>query len=515
MIRLLLSLMLLLSSCSTDSSKKEVALRLATASDPTTLDPRQVRDLPTTTLLHMLYEGLMRADPDGKIVPALAEKVTISEDKRTYTFTLRSSNWSNGEALTAADFVRSWISLLDPKKPSPNAYQLFVIKGAKAFSQKEINAQEVRLKAPNPQTLIVELTEPTPYFLELLSTYFYYPVHAVDGVVNGAFKLDSWEHNSLLTFSRNPHYWDAFKVGLDRVEIYVLDENTALRMYENQELDWIGSPMSFIPQDAIASLRAQEKLRFAPAAGTQWLKFNVDEAPLSNLDLRRALALAINRKELADHILQGGQEPATGIVPPVLGLGSKPFFEDHDVTEAWELFQKSLIEMHLDKDSLPQIALCYRSGDRAHKIAQAIQQQWQTVFDIEIKLESCENKHFYARQSAQDYQINMGNWFADVADPINFLEIFKHKSNATNSTGWENERYMALLDASSKEFDPLKRKELLAEAERLLIQEMPVAPLFYSEFNYVKRHNLMGISFSPLGYLDLKYASFGAFETAE
>ena len=217
------------------------------------------------------------------------------------------------------------------------------------------------------------------------------------------------------------------------------------------------------------------KLYFAPAAGTQWFNFNTD---LLHTKMRRALSLAINRKEIVEHILQGGQKPATGIVPPILGLGAEPFFEDHAITEAWSDFQEALTELHIDKESLPPIVLCYRAGDRAHKIAQAVQQQWQKTFAIQIKLEACENKHFLERQMAQDYQIKLRDWFADFLDPINFLEIFKHKTNSTNNTGWENEQYIALLDASYKEFDPEKRKELLAEAEKLLIQEMPVAPFF-------------------------------------
>lgn len=498
-----------LSSCSTEpyTNTPKSIVRIATATEPTSLDPRYVHDTSTVTILHMLYEGLMSVNSSGEVVKAIAEKVDVSDDFKTYTFTLRDSKWSNGDPLTAADFVATWTSLLDPKKASPNAYQLYPIKGAKEFHQGKADASSLGLSAPNPKTLIVELADVTPYFLELVATYFYYPVHPAETIGNGPFKLDRWKHNDSLQVSKNPHYWDAYQVILDSIEVCIVDENTALHMFHNDELDWAGSPMSEIPQDAIAHLHQAKQLHFSPAAGTHWLRFNTHEPPFVNQKMRQAFSFAINRKEIVEHITQGGQRPATAIVPPFTSP-SQSFFQDHDITKAWTLFQEALVEMRTEKESLPDITFCYKAGDRAHKIAQAIQQQWAKAFDITIKLEACEGKHYFERVSKGDFIVSSGSWYADFADPINFLEIFKYKSNAANNTHWENEHYITLLDASSKENDPDKRKALLESAEEIIMDEMPVAPTFFGEFNYVKKRSLQGVYVSPLGYLDFKQASY-------
>ncbi len=273
--------------------------------------------------------------------------------------------------------------------------------------------------------------------------------------------------------------------------------------------------MSEIPQDAIVKLRDNHMLHFAPAAGTHWFRFNTQKDPFTNKKMRQALALAINRKEIVEHITKGGQKSAIGIVPPILGLNGSDLYQDNDLNEAWALFEDALVEMKLDKESLPPIALCYKAGDRSHKIAQAVQQQWKKAFNIDVKLESCENKHYFERIASQDFSISSGSWYADYLDPINFLEIFKYKNNAANNTHWENEDYIELLNSSSKEADRNKRFALLDSAEQLLMGEMPIAPLFFGEFNYAKRHALTEVYISPLGYLDFKHAHFNEFEVVE
>lgn len=225
--------------------------------------------------------------------------------------------------------------------------------------------------------------------------------------------------------------------------------------------------------------------------------------------MRQALAWALNRQAIVDHVTQGNQKPALAIVPTSLGLQGSPFFTDNDGPKAWYAFQEALEEMKLSKDELPAIALCYGASDRNHKIAQAVQQQWSKALGLEIKLESCESKVFYDKLSSKDYQIAAGSWFADFRDPINFLDVFKYKSNATNNTQWENAKYTALLDQSSLESKPEERFRLMSQAEALLISEMPVAPLFFAAFNFVKDDNLLGVYFSDLGYVDFKHAFYG------
>lgn len=507
----------------TPSVSDGTGIRIATSVDPQTLDPRLVRDLPTTTILHMLFEGLMRARFKGHLEPAAAEHVAISEDLRTYTFTLRDAKWSNGEKITAKDFERAWLSLLDPKFATPNAYQLYPIKGAKERKENGGAEENVGIKAIDDKTLVVELNEPTPYFLELTTTHFYFPVHSsalknfpTESIIgNGPFKLESWKRNNQLDVVRNGSYWDVKAVSFDRIQVVVVEEYTAMQMYNNGELDWIGSPMSDIPIDAIQALKEDDELRVAEAAGTHWFKFNVNKAPFNNEKIRKAFAYAIDRKSIVEHITQGEQIPATGIVPPVLGLTQTSYFEDHNTTAAWDLFQEALIEMDLEIESLPKISLCYSAGDRNHKLVQAVQQQWKKNFGIEVALEACEYKSLVDKIEHSDFQISAGSWFADFGDPINFLEIFEYKSNPTNGTGWENEEYIALLKQSAKETRPEERRKLFEKAQIVLMDHMPVAPLFYSMFNYVKDITLYGVYFSELGYLDFKNAYYDSLETSD
>lgn len=501
---------LLLSGCGSDNSRKSTpnVVRISSEEDPTSLDPRLVTTIPSVNVAHMLYEGLMRHDVSGKLVPGLAEDVKVSNDGKTYTFQLRKATWSNGDPITAQDFVATWLSSLNQKTASPNAYQLYPIRGAKEFHLGQKDVSTVGLKAKNNRTLEVHLEHPTPYFLELTATHFYFPVHQKDiGVTNGPFQLQQWKKNNELTVAKNKRYWDVDDVTLDKIVVVVLQETPAYHLYQSGELDWVGSPLSTLPQDSIKTLKEQGKLKIKPAAGTHWFRFSTTQAPFNNANMRKAFALAINRQAIVDHVTQGNQFPALAIVPPIL-LEGEPHIKDHDTTEAWERYQEALTELKIDKDHVPNITLCYANNERNHKIAQAVQQQWNKTFGIQVKIQSCESKSFGDRVAKLDYQIASGSWFADVRDPANFLDVFKYKSNGNNRTGWEDPEYIRLLNLSMTVKDPDERLSLLRTAEGILLEDMPVAPLFHSSFNYLHKDNLYGVYVSELGYLDFKHAFY-------
>ena len=257
---------------------QQKVLRISCEEDPQTLDPRQVRDLPTVTTMHMLYEGLMRTQKDGQPALALAESVNISPDQKTYTFKLRESAWSNGQPVTADDFEQSWKSALVPSFPAPNAYQLYVIKGAQAAKEGKAPLDQVGIKATDAHTLVIELEAPTPYFSSLLATHFYYPVHemlrtkntgevSADVITNGPFQLEKWSRHSEFIAKPNPHYWDHSKVRLEKIIFIVSDNPTALKLFQNKELEWTGSPLSTLPTDALLSLKQTSNFQVMPAAG--------------------------------------------------------------------------------------------------------------------------------------------------------------------------------------------------------------------------------------------------------
>lgn len=514
--RILLMSLFLLSACSSDHKafhSEGNILRVAIEEDPKTLDPRLVRDLPTTSVIYMLYEGLMRAEEGGKLAFGIAEAVDISPDQTTYTFHLRPSSWSDGQPVTALDFKETWTTVLDPKFPSPNAYQLYLIKGAREAKEGKGSLDAIGVHAKDASTLVVELQEPTPYFLDLTATYFFYPVsslsrnNGVDSgtvVTNGPFQLESWKRHNEFSAIPNPHYWDRKNIRLDAIHLLVLDPNPSLELFKRGELDWAGSPLSTLPVDTLASLRSKGELQTSPAAGIYFFRVNTDKPPFNNVKMRRAFALAVNRTDLVNHVLKGGQIPASGVVPYSF-LQKKPLFDDGDVNLAQKYFKEALEEQSLTLANFPPVSIHYTSGERGHKIAQVAQQQWKNTFGVTVNLQSNESKVQVERLKKGDYQLGVGSWFADYHDPISFLEVFKFKENGTNNTGWENPHYIALLNASAS-LGQEERKNALREAEKALIHEMPVIPLFFSSYNYVENPAVKGVYFSELGYLDFKRA---------
>ncbi len=519
---LLILVLILTVGCQSDKEKKTTRewmpdIRLASKDDLTSLDPRLVRDLITVTPLHMLFEGLTTVGLDGKLQPAVAESWSISNDHLTYTFKLRTAYWSNGDVITAQDFEETWKTILDPRFPAPNAYQLYVIKGAKEAKEGRLALDDIGVYTQDANTLIVTLESPTPYFLELLTTHFYFPVHAdtreshgehPEGIIsNGPFKFNHWKHHNEFGVSKNPYYWDVSQVKLNAIALVIVDENTALQLFEHKDVDWVGSPLSTLPQDAVQTLKNQGRLKVSTAAGTHWFRLNTSKQPFDQSEIRRAFAYALNRKDIVEHVTQGNQLPALGIIPPSMKDDPMPFFVDNEEQLAQELIEKGLSEKNITPAEFPSVTLLYAMNDRNHKIAQTVQEQWNKVFGITVQLDGCESQLFFYRLKQKDYQIALGSWYADIRDPVNFLEVFKFSKNATNNTEWENPIYIALLDLSQNELDAEKRANFLNKAEALLVEEMPVVPLFFGSYNYLKADRVKGVYFSDLGYLDFKHAS--------
>lgn len=507
----LLAACLLLSGCDQEKNKPSKTLRISANEDPQTLDPRVARSLPNMTYIKMFYEGLMVQGKDGEILPGAAQEVEISKNGRTYTFHLRDSKWSNGDPVTAHDFAAAWKSLLHPDFPAPMAYQFYLIKGAKAAKEGTLSLDEVAITARDDKTLVVELNEAAPYFLELTTINAYSPVHPKwmrdtnqAPIVNGPFKLAKWVKGSELQAEKNPAYWDAGKVELEKIVVLVLEENTALKMFQAGELDWAGSPLSAIPTDAKSALKAEKKLQNHPCAGTHYFSFNTSKAPFDNVKLRKALSLGLNREEIVSHITQGDQTPATGFVPLSFGLQSAPYFQDHNMELAKTLFKEALQEMGVAE--LAPVSLSYASNELSNKIAQAVQQQWKEAFGIEVLLDQSEAKVYAERLQTGDFAIGMKSWYGDFRDPINFLEVFKSKTNMSNTTSWESTQFTEMLNLSARVTDKQNRMNILRRAEKILVTDMPIAPLYYNCYNYLKSKKVNDVYFSELGYLDFKNA---------
>jgi len=497
---------------------KPQVLKMNLHSEPPTADPGLAEDTTSGAVVRATFDGLTRTDENGKPANSAAESVEVSEDLTTYTFKLRDAKWSNGDPVTAKDFEFAWKRVLDPKTGANYAYQLYYIKNGEKANKGEAKLEDVGVKALDDKTLQVTLENPTPFFLELTSFYTYYPVNekvvtanpkwAADAsthVGNGPFKMESWEHKSKLVLVKNENYWDKDVVKLEKIEFSMVeDENTELSMFENGEIDWAGAPLSALPTDAIPALKDSGKMTTQPIAGTYWYKFNVEKAPFNNAKIRKAFTYSIDRQSLIDNILQTGQIPATGAVPPSMELKAGGYFKDNDLETAKKLLEEGMKEEGLTK--LPAITLSYNTSEGHKKIAEAIQDQWKKNLGVEVKLENKEWKVYLEDLHEGNFQIGRMGWLGDFNDPINFLELYKDKEGGNNDTNWENPKFKELLNQSALEKDSEKRKKILADAEAILMEDMPIAPIYFYTNSWVKKDEVKGVKVDGLGHIDFKWA---------
>jgi len=522
-----------LPACNTSSQalQKQNFLRLNIFTEPPTLDPRKATDSTSMNVLLNLFEGLTRIGEDHHPHPAAAEKISISQDGRTYTFILRDSYWTNGEKVTAEDFLYAWQTILDPKFPSLFAYKLYVIENAEKIKEGKLPIKSLGVRALDEKTLQVTLKYPTPYFLELTAFPTFYPVNkkvdvknpewaaeaSADYVSNGPFRLKHWEHENEIQLFKNPRYWDSKAVKLDALHLAMIDDaTTEFYMFEMNELDWAGSPLSNLPPELIAAFKddgVEQKFQvnFYPATAVYYYKINTQHYPLENSSIRQALACAINRKDIVTHITQAGQIPALALVPPMPGWNEpSQLFEDGNTALAKQLFHQGLEELNITLEQFPKLTLCYNTNREHQKIAQAVQQQWKDALGVEVELAHFDWKVYLSKISHQDYDIGRMGWVGDFHDPVSFLEPFKFKNDpeagGNNDTGWEHPDYIAYLDQAEKELDLVERARLLRKAEALLVSEMPIIPIYYIVNGYLKKPYVQGIYLSPLGMADFKKA---------
>lgn len=506
-----------------DNAPAAVAeMRINLHSEPPALHPGLASDNVSGGVLNQTFEGLTRIGRDGSPEPAAAEKIDISEDQKTYTFTLRDALWSNGDPVTAHDFEYAWKWVLDPNNEAKYAYQLYYIQGAEEANSSG-SMDNVRIKALNDKTLEVELVNPTPYFLELTSFYTYFPINskiaagqpkwaenAGDAYTsNGPFVLTEWQHSSKLLLKKNDNYWDKNTVKLDQIVMTIVnDESTALAMYESNELDWAGKPIDSLPTDTLSSLREAGVLNAQASAGTYFYNLNINEPPLDNTNLRKALAYAIDRRSLIDNVSQGGELPAMAFVPPtIFEDNTAGYFADNAVDQAKQYLELALKELgYASAAELPTLTLSYNTSEGHQKIAQAIQDMWINNLGIDVTLDNSEWKVYIEKLQTRDYQIGRLGWVADFNDAVNFLETLRDHDGGNNNTGWENAEYKKLLQQSAMESDAAKRRQLLKSAEEILMDEMPIIPIYFYSNTWLQKDYVKDVFIDGLSNIHFKWA---------
>jgi oligopeptide transport system substrate-binding protein len=483
-------------SCNKNEKDTKQKLSFNIGSEPQSLDPRKVRQLNSINIVKMFFEGLMKISKDESIECALAKDYTVSDDKKTYTFRLKDAFWSNNEKVTSYDFEYTYKKILSSDFISPNAYYLYVIKNGKDAKEGKIDINEVGIKTLDEKTLVIELENPCPYFLKLLTLPVFFAVNKnldqknplwafedKEYVSNGPFKLDKWDHSSLIIAKKNPLYWDANQVKLEKISMLMLTEDVELNMFEMNQLDIAGSPFSSILIDSIPKLKKMNKLKIAPYYGTAFFRINSNR--INDIDFRRALINSFDRKKIVDHILQGGQKETIRFVPS-------------DDKQEINVVKKDF--------SSKKVTLTYIGGDRAHFLAQAIQRDWEDNLNIKVELRALEGKTYYEKIALLDYDIAASSWFGDFDDPIVFLNIFKYMNSSSNNTGWENRDYINLLNESEKTLNEKNRKEILKRAEDLLLEDAVIIPICHLAQNYLIKQELKNVYIHPSGNIDFKYA---------
>jgi oligopeptide transport system substrate-binding protein len=509
-----LALCFLLQTGCVSKKNREEALRLALEGEPTTLNPQLVTDIPVITIVRHLSEGLMRVNNQGVLEPALAQSVQVSEDGLRYHVVLRKEAvWAKNRPVTAHDFERSYKEILTHKVDCKYADQLFCIKGAKAIYMNEQDVSQLGFSILNEREFDIELEVFSPAFLYQLSTPLFFPVPdsvAMDSpskISCGAYYVSEWNHRKELVLEKNPLYWDAEHVLIKKVICMILPEaNTQFLMFNEKELDFSGSPMNVLPDEAVHSKEAKEYLGYFAEPTVNMLVFNSRQGPFSNPKMRMAFSLAINRSLLIQEGIYTGK-PATSFVPAEIMGQELSYFAPYDPQRARALFEEALEEMQITKEELAPIRMCFTSQSVHEKRCQALEDQWYKLFGVHVQLQGAERKVLLPALQAGEFDIATASWVADFPDASNFLGLYYEAKGGRNFPGWQDESYRRELDLAGAQLDPDLRREHFLKAEKILMDNMVIAPVAFPATAYVCSKRVKNLYCSPMGYIDWHWAS--------
>ena len=477
-------------------------------------------------IISALFEGLINyhLTDDTLPEPGVAERWEPNADASVWTFFIRpDAVWSNGDPVTAQDFVYSYRRILTGALAAEYAQMLYVVKNAEAYFTGEItDFDQVGVEALDERTLRISLVGPTPYFLNMLKHYSWFPVHpgAIEAnggltdrsgrwtqpqniVTNGAFVLSEWKQNQYIKVTKSPNYWDRENTRLNAIIFFPIeDSNTENRMFLSGRLHYT----STVPTNLIPTLRRKypELIHIDPYLGTYFYRANVTRPPLDNPKIRAALNWSINRRELVDKVTLGDQIPATAMVPPMLSNYPSKAYVGYDPEKARALLAEA---GYPNGKGLEPIELLYNTSEGHKKIAEALGSMWQRELGIQVRLLNKEWKVYLDDQTNLNYGISRSGWIADYADPITFLELFT-TGNGNNDTGWSSPAYDALINKAFRSTTDEEHIAALRGAEDILMAEQPIIPIYWYTRIYlmdprVKNWNPKSLDNRPWKYIDL------------
>lgn len=503
----------------------EQIVRYNLGANPKTLDPALNSAVDGAIVLVNAFEGLMKLDNNDQPVAGVAESYEMSADGLTYTFKLRKdAKWSDGSQVTAGDFEYAWKRALDPATAAEYAYQMYYLKNGESYNTNGgAKKDDVGVKATDESTLVVTLENPTPYFLSLAAFPTYFPVKkdVVEKdadwankpetyISNGAFKMKEFLPKDSITFVKNDNYYGKDSVKLDTIKYTLVeDQNSAYASLKAGDLDMTDS----VPSVEIEAGKSEGIVKTFPNLGTYFYVINVgpnakninaDAAKaLSDAKVRKALNLAINRKDLVS-ILKGGQEPAFSFVPTGINVaGGKDFAKtqyfkpEGDMAEAKKLLAEA---GYADGKGLPTIEVLYNSGAGHEQVAQAVQDMWKTNLGINVEIKAQEWAVFQTTRKQKNYSIARHGWLGDYVDPMTFLDMWVTGSGQ-NDAAYSNAKYDELIGKAKTETDAAKRVEYMQDAEAQLMEDMPIIPLYYYTQTKGLKPYVKDVHISPLGFV--------------
>ncbi|MFC2049217.1 peptide ABC transporter substrate-binding protein [Chlamydiota bacterium] len=487
------------------TQRKTITLNLQEG-DPPTLHPYMGVDLRSRCLFLTLFEPLMRNDAQGELKPAAAQSVEIDSSQTVYTFHIRPHKWSDGTPVTSFHFEKGWKYALTPGTPCFRTDLFYPIKNAEKVKKGELPLEALGIHAPNPETLVVTLEHPTPYFLDLTATSFFAPLYeaaeAEPKHFNGPYIVKQWTHDQALVLEANPNYWDTDSLHVQEICFtMVRDPSTAFALFEKGDLDLVGDPFSPLPFDMIPSLEKTGDLQKKTISRIFYLLLNTDTPPLNVKSFRRALSLCIDRELLTQHLFFGEVPTVTSLPRTLSGLNEKEI--GLYTQDPKKLFEQALKELGTDREHFPTIVLSYAELSGQKKLAEFIQEQWKEKLGIKVDLMCNEWNVHSANLRKGNYQIGTLHLTTLYQDPMFYFDLFRDKKSLCNYCKWENPQFKALLEASEQTCDSVERRRYMQEAERQLLEEMPVIALFTQNLQYLMQDRI-NLEISNLGIYDFK-----------
>ncbi len=477
------------------SASAEVVYNRGNDGDPETLDQHKTSTVAEGHILADLYEGLLVYDAKAKVTPGVAASWTQSDDGLVYTFKLRDdAKWSNGDPVTAQDFLYSFQRIMKPETGAKYANILYPIKNAEKINKGEGGVETLGVKALDDHTLEITLEQPTPYFLQLLTHQTGLPVHSDsvekfggdfikpgNMVTNGAYMLDEFTPNDKIVITRNDNFHDAENVQIDKVVYYPFEDRSAcVRRYEAGEID----SCSDLPTEQMDELREKfgDQVRTPPYLGTYYYAIRSDKEPFDDVRVRQALSMVIDRDYIADEIWAGTMAPAYSLVPPGINNYGEPAyasFMDEPMLDREDEALKLLEEAGFGPDKPLEVEISYNTSENHKNTAVAIADMWSNIGVKTSMLNRDGASHFAYLRDDGDFDVARAGWIGDYSDPQSFLFLLESHNTGFNYAKYNNPEYDALMRAAEKETDLEKRAGILKQAEAIFMKDAPYIPIMY------------------------------------